>query len=48
MTANTTDIYTLGLHTFKKIDNKGHENEWTWAITPEAVMALQTLHLNQR
>ena len=48
MTLNTTDIYTLGLHTFKKIDSKGHEQEWTWTVTPETVMALQTLHLNQR
>ena len=45
---STTDIYTLGLHTFTRIDSKGHEETWTWTITPAAVMALQTLHPNQR
>ena len=48
MMENTTDIYTIGPHTFTRIDSKGHEETWTWTITPEAVMALQTLHLNQR
>jgi hypothetical protein len=47
MTPDTTNIYTLGLHTYTKIDSKGHEETWTWTITPEAVMALQALQLIQ-
>jgi hypothetical protein len=41
------NIYQLGTHTHKRIDSRGREEEWTWEITPEAVIALQAYHLKQ-
>ena len=29
---------------FKKIDSKGREEEWTWDETPEATAAIANLH----
>ena len=34
----------MGTKTFKKIDKKGHEEEWSWEETPEVVAALEELH----
>ena len=30
--------------TFKKIDKKGHEEEWSWEETPEVIAAIKALH----
>ena len=37
-----SDIYQLGTHTHTKIDSKGREEEWSWEITGDAIIALQT------
>ena len=31
----------MGTKTFKKIDKKGHEEEWSWEETPEVVAAIR-------
>ena len=43
-----TNIYKLGTHTYKTIDGNGREEEWSWEITPEAITALQAVHLNYK
>jgi hypothetical protein len=43
----TQDIYEIGSHTYVKIDSKGHEETWTWEITPAAVVALQQFQLTK-
>ena len=37
-----SDIYQLGTHTHKKVDSKGREEEWSWEVTPDTIIALQT------
>ena len=39
------NIYQLGEHKFERTDSKGREEEWSWVVTPETVMALQEYHL---
>jgi len=34
----------LTKRTFKKIDKKGREEEWSWEETPEVLAALEQLH----
>ncbi len=38
------NIYSLGEHALNRTDSKGRDEQWSWVITPEAIMALQTLH----
>ena len=33
--------------TFKKIDKKGREEEWSWEETPEVRKALEVLHAHK-
>ena len=33
--------------TFKKIDKKGREEEWSWDETPEVRKALEVLHAHK-
>ena len=38
-------IYSVGTHTHTKIDRHGHEETWSWVVTPETITALQTYYL---
>lgn len=34
----------MATRTYKKIDSKGREEEWSWEETPEVVAAVKQLH----
>ena len=34
----------MATRTFKKIDKKGHQEEWIWEETPEVIAAVAALH----
>ena len=38
-------IYSVGQHEFTRIDRHGHEETWTWVVTPLTVKALNHYNL---
>ena len=41
------NIYQLGEQTHTRIDRHGHEETWSWVVTPATVTALQTYYLEK-